>query len=118
MSWPQPTPQYGQIDRATCASSMRACIARVSSDIASSPVPSARSRIWRMSGHLQNKPVSDVILFNRLSGNLCCYLMRNGKAQKLVAAGYTLRSKHHHHQSDGDSQRNFEELVHCSYPRG
>jgi len=43
--------------------------------------------------------------------------MRNGKAQKLVAAGYTLRSKRRHQQSDGDSQRNFEEPVHCSCPR-
>ena len=34
--WPQPTPQYGQIERATSASSVRACIARVFSDIASS----------------------------------------------------------------------------------
>src|SRR5438309_23515 len=33
MSCPQPTPQYGQIERATCASSIRACIARVVSDV-------------------------------------------------------------------------------------
>src|SRR5205823_14234561 len=62
MSCPQPTPQYGQIDRATSASSIRACIARVLSDIASSPVPSARSRICRTSGHLDTKPVSDLIV--------------------------------------------------------
>jgi hypothetical protein len=27
-----------------------------------------------MSGHLDSKPVSDVIVFNRLSGSLCSYL--------------------------------------------
>ena len=32
---------------------MRACIARVFSDIASRPVPSLRSRIWRISGHFE-----------------------------------------------------------------
>src|SRR5205807_1041586 len=53
MSCPQPTPQYGQIDRATCASSIRACIARVFSDIDSRPVPSLRSRICRTSGHFE-----------------------------------------------------------------
>src|SRR5438093_7135873 len=56
MSCPQPTPQYGQIERATCASSVLACIARVLSDIASRPVPSLRSRIWRTSGHLESQP--------------------------------------------------------------
>src|SRR5438105_2763638 len=55
MSWPQPTPQYGQIERATFASSMRACIARVLSDIDSSPVPSLCSRICRMSGHFESR---------------------------------------------------------------
>src|SRR6266404_5480661 len=64
MSWPQPTPQYGQIERATCAPSMRACIARVLSDIASNPVPSARSRICRMSGHFESNAVSDVMSFD------------------------------------------------------
>src|SRR5438477_4058249 len=64
MSWPQPTPQYGQIERAICASSVRACIARVFSDIASSPVPSLRSRICRTSGHFESNAVSDVMSFS------------------------------------------------------
>src|SRR6266705_3349023 len=64
MSWPQPTPQYGQIDRATCAWSVRACMARVFSDIASSPVPSLRSRICRTSGHFESNAVSDVMSFS------------------------------------------------------
>jgi len=55
MSWPHPTPQYGQIERATFASSILACIARVLTDIDSSPVPSLRSRICRTSGHLKRK---------------------------------------------------------------
>src|SRR5215470_14470359 len=33
---------------------MRACIARVFSDIASTPVPSLRSRIWRTTGHFES----------------------------------------------------------------
>jgi hypothetical protein len=37
-----PTPQYGQIERATSAPSIRACSARVFSDIDSRPVPSSR----------------------------------------------------------------------------
>src|SRR6059036_2294886 len=63
MSWPQPTPQYGQIERATCASSVRACMARVFSDIASRPVPSLRPRICRTSGHFKSNAVSDVMSF-------------------------------------------------------
>src|SRR6266536_2469167 len=61
MSWPQPTPQYGQIERAICASSVRACMARVFSDIASSPVPSLRPLICRTSGHFESNAVSDVM---------------------------------------------------------
>src|SRR5437667_12389923 len=34
---------------------MRACIARVFSDIASRPVPSLRSRIWRTTGHFEGQ---------------------------------------------------------------
>src|SRR5437899_9855208 len=84
MSCPQPTPQYGQIDRATCASSIRACIARVLSDIASNPVPSDRSRIWRMTGHFESNAVSDVMSFiPRLSSQFHCYrLVARGNAQK------------------------------------
>src|SRR5215471_3539873 len=55
INWPHPTPQYGQIERATSASSMRACIACVFSDIASRPVPSLRSRIWRRTGHFETE---------------------------------------------------------------
>src|SRR5215475_14382654 len=51
---PHPTPQYGQIERATSASSMRACISRVFSDIDSRPVPSLRSRICLTSGHFES----------------------------------------------------------------
>src|ERR1039457_72387 len=74
MSCPHPTPQYGQIERATCASSIRACIARVLSDIASRPVPSVRSRICRTSGHLESKLVSDVMSV-RLTNFHCYFFM-------------------------------------------
>src|SRR5207249_4142 len=52
---------YGQIERATFAPSIRACIARVLLDIDSSPVPSLRSRICRSNGHLDNNSSIRVI---------------------------------------------------------
>src|ERR1700730_12329034 len=84
MSCPQPTPQYGQTERATCASSIRACIARVLSDIASKPVPSARPRICRTSGHFESNTESDVMSFNpRLSSHFHCYrFLSHRKARK------------------------------------
>src|SRR3954467_11754659 len=79
MSCPHPTPQYGQIERATSASSMRACIARVFSDIASRPVPSLRSRIWRTSGHFESQA-------NMLSISLHFAAADNPGFNKMVAA--------------------------------
>src|SRR5207244_2736697 len=61
MSWPQPTPQYGQIERATWALSILARRFRVFSETASRPVPSLRSRSCRTKGHFQSKPVNDMI---------------------------------------------------------
>src|SRR6266403_2992223 len=85
MSCPHPTPQYGQTERATSASSIRACIARVLSDIASTPVPSVHPRIWRMSGHLESKPVKDGIGSppRSICYLHCCHSLFHGKAQKI-----------------------------------
>src|SRR5438552_6196282 len=43
------------------APSVRACIARVLSDIASRPVPSLRSRICRTSGHFESRSLTEAI---------------------------------------------------------
>src|SRR6266404_5616258 len=49
-SWPHPTAQYGQTERATSADSCRGRRLRVLALIASTPVPSPPERIWRITG--------------------------------------------------------------------
>src|SRR6266699_2914174 len=70
MNWPQPTPQYGQMERATFASSIRACIERVLSDIDSRPVPSLCSRICLTSGHFERSANIFSIQFFAAGANL------------------------------------------------
>src|SRR5436305_3536911 len=63
-SCPQPTPQKGQMERATCAPSCFGRSAFVRSLMASTPVPSPPDFSWRMSGHLRRSSAST-------EGSLC-----------------------------------------------